>query len=192
MDQDSKFPLNESSAILADVERLMPEFAIVGLSLNELDKNKYDEITVTKYWITSGNFLCLDAFKVVDGFNEDLFIDYVDFDFGYRLQKAGKKQCYLNYYSLEHRIGNPIEFKLFGRRYYAMNHSPIRYYYRYRNSRYIFKCDPIFFFDKFIKELAVNIPKMLLFEPNKVEKLTMIMRGLKDGSIGKMGPFQRD
>lgn len=190
MDQDSRFPLDDSVQILSEVDTLLGEYAIVGLNFNSVGVEYKDKVTVAKYWLTSGNFLSLSAFEEVGGFDERLFIDYVDIEFGHRLRDAGEKLCYLNRFSLLHEIGSPIEIKIFGRSFYAMNHGAIRYYYRYRNSRYLYGTDKAFYRDKYYKELLVNIPKMLLFEPNKMSKLRMIRRGLSDGRRGLLGAYQ--
>lgn len=190
MDQDSKFPIDDVTQILSKVEDLLGEYALVGLNFNTTDTTYIDEITEAKYWLTSGNFLSLYAYEKVGGFNSALFIDYVDIEFGHRLKNAGLKLCYLNNYSLTHEIGSPIEIKLPGHTFYAMNHSAIRYYYRYRNSRYLYGTDKAFYRDKYYRELLVNIPKMLLFEPDKAAKLKMIRRGLADGRRGLLGVYQ--
>lgn len=190
MDQDSRFPLEKKEEILDKVSRLLKEYALVGLNFNSWGCETDDEVTITESWITSGNFVSLQAFRSVEGFNDDLFIDYVDFDFCHRLQLAGWKLCYLNRYSLSHEIGSPIEIRLLGRTFHAMNHAPIRYYYRYRNSRYLFKADKAFYRGKYYKELFINIPKMLLYESDKKSKLRMIRRGLSDGRRGILGPYR--
>ena len=193
MDQDSAFPLSQADDILACVKSRMNDYAIVGLNYGlQVETGQMDAVTEVDYWITSGNFLSLEAFRAVGGFNDDLFIDYVDTEFGHRLRRSGRRISFLNNYSIEHEIGSPIRFSLFGRTYQAMNHSPIRYYYRYRNSLYLFKRDKTFYKKKFFKEVAVNIPKMLLFEPHKRDKIKMIRRGLRDARRGVMGPFQPD
>ncbi len=190
MDQDSKFPVDDAAQILSKVEDLLGEYALVGLNFNAADTAYADEISEVNYWITSGNFLSLDAYEMVDGFDSSLFIDYVDFEFGHRLKKAGLKLCYLNNYSLVHEIGSPIPIKLLGHTFFAMNHGAVRYYYRYRNSRYLYGTDKAFYRDRYYRELFVNIPKMLLFEPNKAAKLKMICRGLADGRRGLLGAYQ--
>lgn len=191
MDQDSCFPIENSKAILTQVDRLMGTYAIVGLNYNSHETGDSSEIVETKYWLTSGNFLDLNAYKKIGGFDSRLFIDYVDIEYGHRLKMAGMKECYLKNFSLKHSIGNPMEIKLFGRSFYAMNHAPIRYYYRYRNSRYLYGTDKSFYREKYVKEILINIPKMLLFEPRKIDKLRMIVRGLSDGRSAKLGPYER-
>ena len=73
---------------------------------------------------------------------------------GYKFKQNGFKICYLQDFSLIHTIGDPIEIHLFGKTYYAMNHSPIRYYYRYRNSYYLYHfVDREFFKKEYHKEI---------------------------------------
>lgn len=189
MDQDSRFPLEQSESILAEVRHFIKEYAIVGLNYNNLPHGAGD-ISAPKYWLTSGNFLSLGAYEKVGGFNNELFIDYVDIEFDHRLRNAGMNLCYLNNYSLQHKIGNPIPIHLLGRTYYAMNESPVRCYYRYRNSRYLYKTDKQFYWKKFWSEILINIPKILLFEPEKKEKMRMVRRGLRDGDLGVLGPLK--
>lgn len=189
MDQDSKFPIEQSGNIVKAVQRLIKDYAIVGLNYNNLPHGA-GEITVPKYWLTSGNFLSLGAYEEVGGFNNELFIDYVDIEFDHRLQNAGMNLCYLNEYSLQHKIGNPIPISFFGRTYYAMNESPVRCYYRYRNSRYLYHTDKDYYGNKFWSEIFINIPKILLFEPEKKEKMRMVRRGLRDGGLGVLGPLK--
>lgn len=190
MDQDSKFPIKDSQAILEQVGRLIGEYAIVGLNFNSNETGDPSELVDTKYWLTSGNFLDLHAYSKAGGFDERLFIDYVDIEYGHRLKLAGMKEGYLKNFSLSHSIGNPIEISLFGKTFRAMNHAPVRYYYRYRNSRYLYGTDASFYRDKYFRELFINIPKMLLFEPFKKEKVRMIIRGLSDGRRAKLGPYE--
>lgn len=190
MDQDSIFPIRDSQAILEQIERLIGEYAVIGLNFNSNEVGDPSELVETKYWLTSGNFVNLHAYSKVGGFDERLFIDYVDIEYGHRLKEAGMKEGYLKNFSLNHSIGNPIEIRLFGKSFRAMNHAPIRYYYRYRNSRYLYGTDKRFYRNKYFKELLFNIPKMLLFEPFKVKKVRMIIRGLSDGRTAMLGPYR--
>ena len=189
MDQDSKFP----TADYADIQRLIScyasDFSVIGLNFNHPIVTKRDTIIPVPYWITSGNFVNTRDFVAVGKFDERLFIDYVDFEYGHKLCQHGLKIGYLEDYSLQHQIGNPIEIHLLGRTYYAMNHSPIRYYYRYRNSLYLYRQDKGFFKKLFLKEIFINIPKMLLYEKKRSSKLSMIHCGFRDARSGTLGQF---
>ncbi len=190
MDQDSTFPTNYYNNIEQFIENLKKDYSVIGLNFNhDIDIN-CTKIIETLYWLTSGNFVNLSDFYRIGKFDENLFIDYVDIELGYRLFTNNLKLCYLEGYSLNHKIGNPIEINLFGKKYYAMNHSPIRYYYRYRNAHYLYHINKKFFKREYYKELFVNIPKMIFFEKDKIFKIKMICRGIMDSKKGKLGQYR--
>lgn len=189
MDQDSLFPTKYYPNILRLVNKYKTDYSVIGLNFNQ-DNGGLDEIIEVPYWITSGNFVNISDFMSVGGFMNELFIDYVDFELGYKFKKNGFKICYLKDFSLKHTIGNPIEIHLFGKTYYAMNHSPIRYYYRYRNAYYLYHfVDRQFFKKEYYKEMIVNTLKMLIYEKNQKVKFSMIRKGIQDAKCKKMGKF---
>lgn len=189
MDQDSLFPTKYYPNILKLVNKYTTDYSVIGLNFNQ-DNGGLDEIIEVPYWITSGNFVNISDFMSVGGFMNELFIDYVDFELGYKFKKNGFKICYLKDFSLKHTIGNPIEIHLFGKTYYAMNHSPIRYYYRYRNAYYLYHfVDRQFFKKEYYKEMIVNTLKMLIYEKNQKVKFSMIRKGIQDAKCKKMGKF---
>lgn len=191
MDQDSTFPIADIHVILEQLSLNSEKYSVLGLNYNNFVENKTKNIKEVNYWLTSGNFVNLIDYRMVGGFQSELFIDYVDIEYGYKLKIAGKHLGYLEDYSLLHSIGDPIKFTLFGHTYSAMNHSPIRYYYRYRNSYYLYLMNKAFFKKEFFREIFINIPKMVIFESKKREKLKMIMYGLEDGYRQKLGAFSR-
>lgn len=189
MDQDSLFPTKYYPNILKLVNKYKTDYSVIGLNFNQ-DNGGLDEIIEVPYWITSGNFVNISDFMSVGGLMNELFIDYVDFELGYKFKKNGFKICYLKDFSLKHTIGNPIEIHLFGKTYYAMNHSPIRYYYRYRNAYYLYHfVDRQFFKKEYYKEMIVNTLKMLIYEKNQKVKFSMIRKGIQDAKCKKMGKF---
>lgn len=189
MDQDSLFPTKYYPNILKLVNKYKTDYSVIGLNFNQ-DNGGLDEIIEASYWIASGNFVNISDFMSVGGFMNELFIDYVDFELGYKFKKNGFKICYLKDFSLKHTIGNPIEIHLFGKTYYAMNHSPIRYYYRYRNAYYLYHfVDRQFFKKEYYKEMIVNTLKMLIYEKNRKAKFSMIRKGIQDAKCKKMGKF---
>lgn len=187
MDDDSAFPLDDAGEILETVNEKVGEYGIVGLNFNYSPKNKTKMVKNSVFWLTSGNFVDVNAWKTAGGYREELFIDYVDFDFCNRVSEAGYKIGYLRDYSIQHEIGSPIEFKLFGKTFHAMNHSPLRDYYRFRNARFLSKENPKAFEKEYLKEIFWQLPKMLMFEDRRKEKLAMIREGIKDGKKGKLG-----
>ena len=176
MDQDSLFPTSDYLAIYQLIEKYKDEYSLIGLDINRV--NQSQEIVSVPYWITSGNFVNISDFYLAGKMNESLFIDYVDFDLGYRFKKANLKIGYLSGYRITHMIGNPIPIHVLNKTFYALNHSPIRYYYRYRNAYYLYHyVDKEFFKKEYRREMFGSLIKMLIFEKKRNEKIKMIKKG---------------
>ena len=170
------------------IEKYKDEYSLIGLDVNRVDPSK--EIVLVPYWITSGNFVNISDFYLVGKMNESLFIDYVDFDLGYRFKKAHLKIGYLSGYCITHTIGNPIPIHVLNKTFYALNHSPIRYYYRYRNAYYLYHyVDKEFFKKEYCREMFGSLIKMFIFEKNRNEKIKMIKKGLSDAKKRRLGKF---
>lgn len=188
MDQDSLFPTSDYLAIYQLIEKYKDEYSLIGLDVNRVDPSQ--EIVLVPYWITSGNFVNISDFYLAGKMNESLFIDYVDFDLGYRFKKAHLKIGYLSGYCITHTIGNPIPIHVLNKTFYALNHSPIRYYYRYRNAYYLYHyVDKEFFKKEYRREMFGSLIKMFLFEKNRNEKIKMIKKGLSDAKKRRLGKF---
>ena len=186
MDQDSLFPTSDYLAIYQLIEKYKDEYSLIGLDINKV--NQSQEIVSVPYWITSGNFVNISDFYLAGKMNESLFIDYVDFDLGYRFKKAHLKLGYLSGYCITHTIGNPIPIHVLNKTFYALNHSPIRYYYRYRNAYYLYHyVDREFFKKEYHREMFGSLIKMLIFEKKRNEKIKMIKKGLLDAKQQRLG-----
>lgn len=188
MDQDSLFPTSDYSSIYQLIEKYKDEYSLIGLDVNKVDPSQ--EIVSVPYWITSGNFVNISDFYLAGKMNESLFIDYVDFDLGYRFKKAHLKIGYLSGYCITHTIGNPIPIHILNKTFYALNHSPIRYYYRYRNAYYLYHyVDKEFFKKEYRREMFGSLIKMFIFEKKRNEKIKMIKKGLSDAKKKCLGKF---
>ena len=188
MDQDSLFPTSDYSSIYQLIEKYKDEYSLIGLDVNKVDSSQ--EIVLVPYWITSGNFVNISDFYLAGKMNESLFIDYVDFDLGYRFKKAHLKIGYLSGYCITHTIGNPIPIHILNKTFYALNHSPIRYYYRYRNAYYLYHyVDKEFFKKEYRREMFGSLIKMFIFEKKRNEKIKMIKKGLSDAKKKCLGKF---
>lgn len=186
MDQDSQFPTSDYLAIYQLIEKYKDEYSLIGLDINRV--NQSQEIVSVPYWITSGNFVNISDFYLAGKMNESLFIDYVDFDLGYRFKQANLKIGYLSGYRITHTIGNPIPIQVLNKTFYALNHSPIRYYYRYRNAYYLYHyVDKEFFKKEYRREMFGGLIKMLIFEKKRNEKIKMIKKGLLDAKQKRLG-----
>lgn len=178
LDQDSFF-------YKENIESLISSFAIdqkiasVGPSYKKNENSSF-----VNYLITSGNIVLVDVLASIGGYDEKLFIDNIDIEISFRLLKNGYK-LYLNSdVFFEHKIGEYEKSYIFGIKY--LSHSPDRFYWMYRNERYLLrKYRKIFkwlcFKSRIISLLCVC--KVLLIERNKFKKIKMIIRGWKDGKL---------
>lgn len=82
----------------------------IDLNKREADNEpESDGIQVVDRVITSGSLINLKAFCAIGGYDELLFVDWVDFDFCYRLTQHGYKVKIDNSVSILHEIGH-MEF----------------------------------------------------------------------------------
>jgi len=142
--------------------------------------------------ITSGNLLNLNAFQDIGGFDENLFIDYVDIDICFRLKLKGYKIYKVNSAILNHNEGNLKTIKILNKTFRPYNHDPLRWYYKIRNYNYI-KDKYYKFFPSFFKEEKKRIKndflKIILFEEEKIKKMKYAFKGYSDYKNNRLGKF---
>jgi rhamnosyltransferase len=99
-----------------------------------------DEATVVEvdYLISSGCLIPLSAIDRVGAMREDLFIDYVDIEWGLRARRKGLTCLGVCGAHMRHDLGE-APLVLFGRR--LPLHSPLRHYYHFRNAVRLY-CEP--------------------------------------------------
>ena len=189
IDQDSRISQNIGNNNIYYYLKKYNEYGIISLNYDEKFNNESEIINV-KTWITSGNFININQYNKINGFKEELFIDYVDFDLCHQFYKKNIKIGVIPNIKIQHQIGKPITKMFLWRKFNCMNHSPIRYYYRYRNSRYLYKKDRMFYFKIYYHEMIIDFFKMILFEKNRKSKIKMIKKGLKDSKNNKLGKYE--
>ena len=191
LDQDSTPP----AGIIATLSRCF-RFQNVGIAcprIYEKGSGRYlynegeDKSKETKKYqsiakcITSGSMISLSAWKAVGGYDDYLFMDYVDFDFCIRLIKKGYRIVQANQLIMEHELGNTRIRRLLFKKVGVTNHNSIRKYYVTRNRIY---CE-YKYYHRFGLRNAVGIVKALIlivfFEEDKAEKIKAIFRGIADG-----------
>ena len=91
--------------------------------------------TDVDWCITSGSLVNIACWKSIDGFDDRLFIDGVDRDFGLCLKEHGFRTVRINFLGLLHEVGKISRIvSLFGKKHPVYNHSPFRKYYISRNA----------------------------------------------------------
>lgn len=197
MDQDSAF-LNLNPCVITQILNnegggvvlYYPNYLIDGIVYDKYIKENNEPIVV----MTSGNFINLNAYQSLAGFEDKLFIDYVDIDYCLKLKAAGYKIALLSDATLVHELGNSKHVTFLSLKAIVTNHSSLRRYYITRNRLYVCKKYKTVsaVFSKTEKRIFLNdILKIILFEADKFSKLKSILNGYLDYRNNKFGMYNQ-
>lgn len=188
MDQDSKFypgMMQKYKNIIETKYSNDDTAAMFCVNQDGVEQGK-SEVECVDRAITSGSILNVEIANKIGGFDENLFIDEVDNEFCYRAQSYGYKILSFTKIQMIHHLGDPIPCSLFGIRFKALNHNKIRKYYMVRNSVYVMKKYPKAS-GHCLLELTKIFIKLVFLEPDKINRILFMTRGIKDALTGKMG-----
>ncbi|SDA30811.1 rhamnosyltransferase [Ruminococcus sp. YE71] len=143
---------------------------------NEIVKSDKKPIWV----ITSGSTFSKETYLKIGGFDNKLFISQVDQDFCYRLYKHFGYIKLIDDAYIYQEPGQTKKKNLWIKEIHIPNLTAFRYYYIFRNERYLRKK-----WGKPYKRYRVNLVKYLIsivfFENNKFNKLYNCLRGFYKG-----------
>ncbi|MEW6714119.1 MAG: glycosyltransferase family 2 protein [Nitrospirota bacterium] len=131
------------------------------------------------FHITSGTLLKNETLERVGYMNERLFIDYIDFDYCFRLLNKGYKILLSKDALLYHSLGE-LRQTLFLR---FREHNFMRVYYQSRNRLYALIKHGVTYKSFLFAEsfrFASKLFKIIMLESNKAEKIHMYFKGIKD------------
>lgn len=162
----------------------------INMSYHEFDyavgKFSYNSLV-----IQSGAMHNLVMLKSIGGYDENLFIDQVDFDYCIRLRYNKYTIVKVNSAVLKQNV-NDDDIKIirqWGRRLYINKYSPIRYYHITRNILYCIKkhkkTNSIYCHSQkyFLQSLIMTIP----YDNNKLKKMKAVLLGIFDFAFKRMG-----
>lgn len=198
MDQDSIPPFNmitdyinylkqENNSKIALVGCVSK--AYIGENIRSERKVYVDAVNI----YTSGSFMNLIIWAAVGGFNEELFIDCVDYEYCLRLLQNCFEVHQLGYVVLEHKLGDTHKYRFCGRGFYVTNHNYVRRYYITRNLLWVRNKYKDAFSDIEVEgkvsSMCKIVFKILFFERDKWRKIRSIYRGYMDFQKNKMGVY---
>ncbi|MCD9853437.1 hypothetical protein LUD75_01880 [Epilithonimonas sp. JDS] len=171
-----------------------PNIGIFGVNYTAREKLAYkndneNTIMLVKECITSGSAFPRSTFEKGLLFDEELFIDAVDFDFCYKANKKYALQTViLTDIILNHKIGYS-ENTLKGR--ISDNYSAFRTFYLIKNQIYIWRRYPHLYPIRkkkhlIVKYIGLRYISVLLFEEDKFAKLKSISKGILFGISKKI------
>lgn len=192
LDQDSICPDGLITSMMSysaneEIGIICPAVYYEGLNVK---KQNQEETEYVYACMTSASLTRLKAWKMVHGFQEDYFIDFVDNDFCMKLKLAGYKILRVNKCILHHQLGESHVRKFFYGKIKVCytKHQPWRFYYMIRNNLYfIHKYRRYLNVIKEYFKVIYIAAKGLLFADEKSNTLLYICRGYRDARNNKLG-----
>lgn len=190
LDQDSICPKNlitEFKKFLdyPNVAVITPVIKDINSSYTESTKEYIEKIT---RFITSGSLNSVEIWEKLGKFDETFFIDMVDYEYAFRLQRNGYKILRINSVQLLHEIGKMTHKKIGPFEISTYNHNAFRKYYITRNSLLLAEKYPEYYSKVLIRLKIIKRGLIVLFcENNKIEKLNAMLKGYKDYKLMNKG-----
>lgn len=191
LDQDS-MPADNLVKILYKGFSVDAQTAVVVPSL--IDENAGNEFTVknefenVKHLINSGSLFNVEYLRKVGGYDEKLFVDYADFEISYRLRRH-------NYYikrsrdaKMLHVLGDGNIKRILFINFYVTNHSVFRRFLISKNRILVYRKYFVYFPFDILKDIGSLIKlffTIFLFETNKRQKCTAMVRGIYYGFVNR-------
>ena len=152
-----------------------------------------DEIDDTiLFGMASGSFIPRHTLEEVGLMREEFWIDYIDYEFSFRVRERGYRIIGVGGARLNHRLGVKNQLKILGKVFSFQVHPAFRRYTIYRNRIAVIKEYSTLFPEFVLFEvlsIAKDLFKLCLLEDQKFNKLRAIFIGIIHGM---MGSFNRD
>ena len=186
-----------------------PEAAVIGSCIEEAG-TKYHWLRPHPFWpcffqrvvcngedlpevtfvISSGSLIELEMWRHLGGFDEGLFIDYVDTDYCLKVLRTGRSVAVAGSARLRHHIGARASGRVLGKDLRPMHHVPLRHYYMARNRvtmwrRHALAVPHWALFD--FAFTCLNGFRVMAFEGEKWLKFKAMVFGTWDGLRGQVG-----
>ncbi len=208
-DQDSAIPANMIQQLLAAEQSLLAESVQVGsigplfldektgeyskairhgrFFVNKIDATPMDTQPVqADYLIASGSLIRTEVLQAIGFMREDLFIDWVDIEWGLRATRLGYSHFVIPNAIMRHSIGD--EFVSVGNRNINL-HNDIRNYYIVRNACHLLLDAQID--QRWRMSIVFKIPLYVVFyalhSKTQLKAFKLLIRACVDGFSGRLG-----
>lgn len=163
-----------------------PFIKVVGMKVQRQPCTEEDSIVEVDYLIASGCLIPMSTLEAVGDMRDELFIDYVDIEWGLRAKSKGYQSFGACGATMEHDLGDaPIEF--LGKHY--PHHSPLRHYYHFRNAVWMYRQSwlPVHWKLADGWRLLLKYGFYSIFAKPQYKHWWMMTKGIVHGLIGRMG-----
>lgn len=179
LDQDSYFETGHFRKYVETICKYKSLISIFGPNPNYSEPGISDIPVEKSTLITSGNIVKLDVFKNIGLYREDYKIDCVDYEFCFRAYRNGYKSYMVNSVLLKQEFGVSKKTRL---GYYISNYSAQRLYFIARNNIKLYREYPdLVSVLTVINRIIKPFIKIIISEPNKISKISAILRGVING-----------
>jgi rhamnosyltransferase len=165
-----------------------PFIRIRGLSVERQRCHPARPVVEVDYLISSGCLIPMATLDAVGGMREDLFIDYVDIEWGLRAKRAGFQSFGVCDATMRHALGE-TPLNLLGRK--LPLHSPLRHYYHFRNAVRLY-CEAGLPLNWKLADgwrLLLKYGVYSWFARPRHEHWWMMTLGIAHGIMGRMGKY---
>ena len=150
--------------------------------------NEVDDMLA--FGMASGSLIPSEVLQKVGLMRDDFWIDYIDYDFSFRLRKLGYKIIGVGAASLKHRLGESSKKHIGNFSFTYHVHPALRRYTIYRNRIRVIREYGLKFPNFLIFEalsISKDILKLAFIEGDKKKKFNAIIVGIIDGLMGRGG-----
>ncbi|KON81109.2 glycosyltransferase family 2 protein [Azoarcus sp. PA01] len=165
-----------------------PFIRVEGIRVERQSCAAPDSVVEVSYLIASGCLIPMRVLDVVGDMKEDLFIDYVDIEWGLRARQKGFRSFGVCGATMGHDLGDqPIRF--LNRK--IPLHSPLRHYYHFRNAIWLYGQSELPLHWKIADgwRLLLKYGFYTLFARPRQRHWWMMTKGVCHGLAGRMGKY---
>ena len=168
-----------------------PFISVKGLTLKRHACTTKNSTVAVDYLISSGCLVPMSVFDIVGSMRDDLFIDYVDIEWGLRAQHFGFQSFGVCAAHMQHDLGEqPVKF--LGKN--IPVHTPLRHYYHFRNAVALYKESWVPLNWKLVdgRRLVLKYLFYSLFTKPRLAHFHMMSKGLWHAFTSNMGKLNID
>ena len=174
-----------------DGEPSIPSYSVkYGFRLHRYFMKMHEVDDMLAFGMASGSLIPSAVLQKVGLMRDDFWIDYIDYDFSFRLRKLGYKIIGVGAASLKHRLGESFKKHIGNFSFTYHVHPALRRYTIYRNRIRVIREYGLKFPNFLIFEalsISKDILKLALIENDKKKKFNAIIVGIIDGLMGRGG-----
>jgi rhamnosyltransferase len=166
-----------------------PFIRLQGIQVRRQACRRANSVVEVSYLIASGCLIPMDVLRQVGAMKEELFIDYVDIEWGLRARRRGFHSFGACGARMAHELGDP-PIRFLGRN--VPLHSPLRHYYHFRNAVWLYRKGRIPWQWKLADgwRLTLKYGFYTLFARPRHKHWWMMTKGVCHGLCDRMGPYR--